>query len=34
MFSVEQLTTFNDLDYLIYHFILENSSKIPYMTIR
>lgn len=34
MFSGEQLSTFNDLDYLIYNFISENPTKIPYMTIR
>ena len=34
MFSVEQLSSFNDLDYLIYNFIIENPAKIPYMTIR
>lgn len=34
LFSQEALSQFSDLDYEVYNFILKNSEKIPYMTIR
>lgn len=34
MFSEEQVSKFNDLDFTIYNYILEHSDKIQYMTIR
>ena len=34
LFKAEQLVEFNDLDYGIYNFIIENPEKISYMTIR
>ncbi|WP_099469828.1 MurR/RpiR family transcriptional regulator [Konateibacter massiliensis] len=34
LFSKEALSQFSDLDYEVYHFILKNSEKISYMTIR
>ncbi|WP_313180926.1 MurR/RpiR family transcriptional regulator [Lacrimispora sp.] len=34
MFSNQVLNQFSELDYEVYNFILKNSEKIPYMTIR
>lgn len=34
LFSKNVLGQFSELDYEVYHFILKNSDKIPYMTIR
>lgn len=34
MFSYERIKRFNDGDMLIYNYIMKNSQKIPYMTIR
>lgn len=34
LFSNEALNQFSDLDYEVYNFILKNSEKIAYMTIR
>lgn len=34
LFSNYVLSQFSDLDYEVYNFILRNSEKIPYMTIR
>ncbi len=34
LFSSQVLSQFHELDYEIYNFILKNSEKIPYMTIR
>ncbi|MDS0526106.1 MurR/RpiR family transcriptional regulator [Clostridium sp. SHJSY1] len=34
LFSNEALSEFSDLDYEVYNFILKNSEKIAYMTIR
>ncbi|WP_313342050.1 MurR/RpiR family transcriptional regulator [Lacrimispora sp.] len=34
LFSNQVLSQFGELDYEVYNFILKNSDKIPYMTIR
>ncbi|WP_312426643.1 MurR/RpiR family transcriptional regulator [Lacrimispora sp.] len=34
MFTNQVLNQFSELDYEVYNFILKNSEKIPYMTIR
>ncbi|MDR1548556.1 MAG: MurR/RpiR family transcriptional regulator [Hungatella sp.] len=34
MFSNQVLNQFSELDYEVYNFILKNSEKIPYLTIR
>lgn len=34
MFSEQVLLSFNELEFEVYNFILKNSDKIPYMTIR
>lgn len=34
MFTKQMLLSFNELDFEVYNFILKNSDKIPYMTIR
>jgi Transcriptional regulators len=34
LFTKQSLSQFSDLDYEVYHFILKNSEKISYMTIR
>ncbi|WP_077610322.1 MurR/RpiR family transcriptional regulator [Clostridium sp. Marseille-P2415] len=34
LFSNQVLSRFTELDYEVYNFILKNSGKIPYMTIR
>ncbi len=34
MFSNQVLNQFSELDYEVYNFILKNTEKIPYMTIR
>lgn len=34
LFSKQALSQFSDLDYGVYNFIVRNSEKIPYMTIR
>lgn len=34
LFSEQALSKFSDLDYIVYNFILKNSEKISYMTIR
>lgn len=34
LFTKQALSQFSELDYEVYHFILENTEKIAYMTIR
>jgi len=34
MFTEKEIMSFNELEFEIYNFILNNSAKIPYMTIR
>lgn len=34
MFTYEKIKAMNDLDILIYNFIISNSEKVPHMTIR
>lgn len=34
MFSEQELISFNELEFEVYNYILRNSEKIPYMTIR
>ena len=34
MFSYETIQLFNDLELVIYNYIMKNSSQVQYMTIR
>lgn len=34
LFTQKEIESFNDLEFLVYQFVVENKEKVPYMTIR